>query len=311
MHSRSQKMTRVATPAGFTLIELLVVIAIIAVLVSILLPAVQQAREAARKSQCRNNLKQIVLAHHNFESAHGYLPYGDRLNEKNDKKVGPGAQILPYIEQSALYDRYDWSTDWYQPANQEVVKTILPTFACPTTPVQNRMFSGTEGGVSFEAATCDYMAPSGVGNTEKSYVESTFGMVISDSESIMTKKSKTPNNLKKTLDGLSNTVMYLECAGKPEIWGDGKLATGTNTKTGWASHATGFDPKMRVPGGCTVGVGSCSINCCNDQGVYSFHSGGSFGGFGDGSVRFLSESLAPQIFIAILTRNNGETVGEF
>lgn len=308
-------MTRPHTPRpsvhrGFTLIELLVVIAIIAILIALLLPAVQQAREAARRSQCRNNLKQIVLGHHNFEGSYGHLPYGDRLNDANTNKVGPGVVILPYVDQAPLYARYDFSVNWYDAANQPVVQTVLPTYVCPSTPNSTRLFSSTEGGVAFTAAACDYMAPSGLGGNEKTYAQNVLGMIINDDKAMLTKKEKTANHLKKTTDGLSNTIMYLECAGKPDVWINGMRTTNSNFKTGWASHATGFDPKMVVPGGCT-GVGSCAINCCNDQAVYSFHTGGTFAGFGDGSVHFLNQNIAAEVFIALLTRANNEVVPSF
>ncbi len=97
---------------GFTLIELLVVIAIIAILISLLLPAVQQAREAARRSQCRNNMKQIGLAMHNYESTHGVFPSG-RLERPGDTKwVSWGVMILPYVDQAPLYNQYNQNLRW-------------------------------------------------------------------------------------------------------------------------------------------------------------------------------------------------------
>lgn len=301
---------RPSTRRAFTLIELLVVIAIIAILISLLLPAVQQAREAARRSQCTNNLKQIVLGMHNFENAFGYLPFGDRLNDGNDKKIGPGVQLLPHIEQSVLWNKYDVNVNWYDPPNAGVVQQVLPVFICPTTATNTRLFNSTEGGVAFTAAVTDYMAPSGVGSTEKTYMQTQQGMTITDDKAILTKKVKQANRMRDATDGLSNSIMYTECAGKPDIWSVGRKTGGTNFKTGWASHATGFDPKMFVPGGCT-GTGSCSVNCCNDQAVYSFHTGGANVGMGDGSVRFLSANIASTIFIALLTRANGDILGEF
>jgi prepilin-type N-terminal cleavage/methylation domain-containing protein/prepilin-type processing-associated H-X9-DG protein len=292
---------------GFTLVELLVVIAIIGILVGLLLPAVQSAREAARRIQCTNNLKQIVLAMHNFEGAYKYLPYGDRLNDAHPQKVGPGVQVLPFLEQASLSSQYNWKINWYDPGNSEVVRTKLNVFFCPSTPNGGREFSSTEGGVPFTAATADYMPPSGIGNNEKLFLQNTYGMNIADDKAMLTKKVKTPNRLRDTTDGLSNSIMYTECAGKPDVWCNGKMTGGFNYKTGWASHATGFDPRMIAPGKCS-GVGSCTINCTNDQGVYSFHPGGANVGMGDGSVRFLTSSLSPEVFAGLLTRANGEII---
>jgi prepilin-type N-terminal cleavage/methylation domain-containing protein len=310
---------------GFTLIELLVVIAIIAILIALLLPAVQQAREAARKTQCRNNLKQLALANHTFESSFGYLPFGDCLNqtpEFKDFKVGPGVQLLPYVEQTALYNAYDWHAHWYAPENQAVVTNIIPAYICPSTPGNNNLINATEGNgasqVNYQTAKCDYIAPSGVGGDMKNYVQNRFGMTISDDKAILTKKEKTANYLKRATDGLSNSLMYLECAGKPEV----RNATGptgaTNTKTGWASHSTGFDPGMFDPGTCvktanaaTTTNPTSAINSCNDQGIYSFHTGGVFGGFGDGSVRFLNQNMDLAAFVAILTRANNDIATDF
>jgi prepilin-type N-terminal cleavage/methylation domain-containing protein/prepilin-type processing-associated H-X9-DG protein len=293
---------------GFTLIELLVVIAIIGVLIALLLPAVQSAREAARRAQCTNNLKQIVLGMHNFENSFGHLPFGDRLDDGafRDYKVGPGAQILPYLEQKPLYDAYNLQMNWYDPGNGTVVQTQLSTFLCPSVPKGDRSFEGEEKGIPYTASVTDYMAPSGIGRNEKLFLEG-MGMVINDDNALLTKKVKRANYLRDARDGLSNTVMYLECAGKPEVWSNGRMTDRLNLKTGWASHATGFDPKFYVSGGCT-GTGACSVNCCNDQAVYAFHPGGANAGFGDGSVRFVKQTVGPTVFASILTRSNGEIV---
>lgn len=304
------RKTRLSSRRGFTLIELLVVIAVIAVLVALLLPAVQQAREAARRSQCKNNLKQIVLAMHNFESAKGHLPFGDKLDYSNNNKVGPGVQILPYVEQSELFKRYNWNINWYDAGNSDVVKTQLGVYLCPSTPKYDRVFTGTEGPVTFTAAATDYTPPSGVGNNEKTYLQSNFGMVFKDDKALLQKKMKVPNYLRDARDGLSNSVMFAECAGKPDVWLLGQMTGGLNTKAAWASHSTGFDPKLYVTGGCT-GIGSCAVNCCNNQGLYSFHPGGINLGMGDGSVRFANSNISVVVFFSLLTRANGEVVPGF
>ena len=132
-------------------------------------------------------------------------------------------------------------------------------------------------------------------------------MTIRDDKAMLTKKVKAANYLRDATDGLSNSLMYTECAGKPDIFSMGRPTGETSFKTGWASHATGFDPKLLVPGTCE-GTGVCAINCCNEKSVYSFHPGGANAGFGDGSVRWLNEKISPQVFVSVLTRANGEVI---
>src|ERR1041384_123408 len=122
---------------GFTLIELLVVIAIIAILIALLLPAVQQAREAARRTQCKNNLKQIGLAMHNYHDAYATFPLSSSW------ELGPGdcfalrrwsVRILPYFEQSNLYSRWDINKGPFQSPNRQLLTNPVPLYLCPTTP---------------------------------------------------------------------------------------------------------------------------------------------------------------------------------
>jgi len=121
---------------GFTLIELLVVIAIIAILVALLLPAVQQAREAARRTQCRNNLKQIGLAMHNYHDVFLMFPIGAIANNSADVFSGPLTAILPYIEGANLENLYNYSLQWTdQPLN--VGPTVIPNYVCPSANAPN------------------------------------------------------------------------------------------------------------------------------------------------------------------------------
>ncbi|WP_437205254.1 DUF1559 family PulG-like putative transporter [Planctomicrobium sp. SH664] len=134
---------------GFTLIELLVVIAIIAVLTAILLPAVQSAREAARRSQCLNNLKQLGLAIHNFHDAKGVIPSSGRPSEASTVRVGLFTKLLPYIEQRTLWDQYDLTKNWDyaeldsngaaipNTGNLPVTSLRIKTYECPSSPKQN------------------------------------------------------------------------------------------------------------------------------------------------------------------------------
>ncbi len=165
---------------GFTLIELLVVIAIIGVLIGLLLPAVQKVREAANRTTCTNNLKQIGLAVHNFESTYGFLPParvdaapGFPVVEWNIPAPatgviahGPGQFLLPYIEQDNLHKSYRFDLDWRSPVNQQVIATHIKTFICPSSAEQTRIDTGREVGDAraplFTAAVSDYSICNGV-----------------------------------------------------------------------------------------------------------------------------------------------------
>lgn len=134
---------------GFTLIELLVVIAIIAILIALLLPAVQQAREAARRTQCKNNMRQIGLAFHNYHDTHSRFPQPAvlGLTVLSGLRVSSGASwctmLLPYIEQANVYSLYNSSSSPYDPANAAAVRTVIPGFMCPSVPRSANTFTMT------------------------------------------------------------------------------------------------------------------------------------------------------------------------
>lgn len=132
---------------GFTLVELLVVIAIIGILIGMLLPAVQQVREAARRISCANNLKQMALALHNYQSAHKCFPPGVVDNDDNlqDAMHSGFVYMLPYIEQTNLYDRYDLSTDWKSAQNLPLASYTIPIFHCASNNSQVEQNGGVTG----------------------------------------------------------------------------------------------------------------------------------------------------------------------
>ncbi|MFN0198018.1 MAG: DUF1559 domain-containing protein, partial [Planctomycetaceae bacterium] len=146
-------MSKPTAKRGFTLIELLVVIAIIAVLIALLLPAVQQAREAARRMQCKNNLKQIGLALHNYHDAFLTFPGGltQQVGFTWNVYASPFAMILPYIDQANMYNFYNFNLPWLSQSGTNVASRVMPVFACPSAthnnPIDvtliNTLFGGT------------------------------------------------------------------------------------------------------------------------------------------------------------------------
>lgn len=170
---RSAVVSCTRSPRGFTLIELLVVIAIIATLVSLLLPAVQQAREAARRAQCINNLKQLGLAALNFESAQRGMPYNS-ITKNNSQSpyipwdsVGAGTRgrsscmvpLLPYMDQPAISESYTFNVDCFDPANVNVIQLEFPLMLCPSTPANPSSVTYVGGGGSYISGGNNSFAP--------------------------------------------------------------------------------------------------------------------------------------------------------
>ena len=326
--------TRTRKNKGFTLIELLVVIAIIAILIALLLPAVQQAREAARRTQCKNNMKQLVLALHNYESTHTVFP-PSRLepdvaiedNASNDSAyMSWTALVLPYIDQGNLGSSINYERAWSSLVNRPAISRQLPAFLCPSTPGDGRQ----DGHWVVGAAAGDY----GSVNEVKSRVY-TDVLGVADPGSaaragVLAKGVK--NKMRDITDGSSNSIMIAEAAGQPRVFtSDGPMNAarfaiyildddkvvdlgGGNFEpadgTGWADPDCGFSINGATSDGL-VKYGPYMINKINVSEVFSFHVGGAQVGLADGSVRFVSENIDTNLFISACTRAGGEVIGEW
>jgi prepilin-type N-terminal cleavage/methylation domain-containing protein len=303
---------------GFTLVELLVVIAIIGVLVALLLPAVQSAREAARRVQCSNNLKQIGLGMHNFHDARKFLPPGGitgtastpahhslRLPTRVDHSWT--VFLLPFIEQQAIYELYDMRRDWRAPQNRTARETRLATWTCPSTPDPQRVATLVFGGFgTVTSAVSDY----GVDNAINQGLYSLLW--IDDASAASPEGVMRVNELQRfgdIKDGLSNTMWIFEDAGRPQLWLTGHKQGTSNTVSGggWTDR----DNEFITHGFTYTGLnspGKCPINCTNNNEIYSFHPGGALGVVGDGAVRFLSDTTDIRVVGRLLTRRAGEVV---
>ncbi|MFO0811501.1 MAG: DUF1559 domain-containing protein [Gemmataceae bacterium] len=279
---------------GLTLIETLVAVAIVAVLMGLVLPAIQQVRAAAARTRCANNLRQIGLAHHQYHQAHGVLPPGNSY--RNGKSPQPHmswcTRLLPYLEQDALWQNalaaFTQDRDFRNDPPHLGVKTVLPVFLCPAD-------SRTVG------RTAALLAYLGVEGKHQNQLD---GVLFID--------SAVP--FADIRDGLSSTLLVGERPPSAEMdfgwWygGSGMENVGTGDHTlGVRAHAAGrigvaacdFGPYYFVPGRLT--------NQCDLLHFWSVHPGGAFFAFCDGSVRFLAYS-ADAVMPALASRSGGEAI---
>lgn len=285
--------------SGFTLVELLVVIAIIGILIALLLPAVQAAREAGRRTQCANNLKQIGLAVHGYHDVYHRLPPAWTESKSNESAF---AHILPFLEQSNAYDLYDFTVGNSDPANQQVVAQRIPEFICPSCEFARQVpISGCDAN---DRAPGTYAFSSGSDDAWASSVPHNGAIVaykIND-------PTTSPTRFSSILDGTTNTLL-----GGESHWGfqDYLFSSGPCAGQVRGGYTVWSSPYPLSTVFTTKGVFNPRQMAGDSNRLANYrssHPGGVNMGLCDGSVRFFRDTISATILNAMATRHGGETV---
>ncbi len=297
---------------GFTLIELLVVIAIIALLIGLLLPAVQKVREAANRINCSNNLKQMGLGLMNYESTKGGFPPSATATQ------GPvlgapyypyshswSAALLPYIEQTAAFNLYDYNADWNNPVNYTAIRTHQKLFICPSTPNPERVDTNT----SAEPACGDY----GAINAIKDFVGiNCFNLRkitnSNDPRIVGGMQRDAYTSIQTILDGTSQTILIGEDAGRDPTYNAFRQINPIqpSKEGGWADPNGAYSIDGSNPDGSVPGP--CALNCSSNSEMYAFHPAGANVVFADGSVHYLSSEINLCTLAALVTKAGSEVI---
>jgi prepilin-type N-terminal cleavage/methylation domain-containing protein len=310
---------------AFSLVELLVVVAVIGILIALLLPAIQAARESARRSTCMNHLKQLALAVQSYHDAHKALPsLFNGVTAKDGPRNGFSfgldtfswqTQILPLIEQQNLQNLFNNTASAIDPANQPVVNQVLPLVNCPSTPRTSQLARGLwydrgKFNESLTAATTDYGASSGYMVGLSDCIPGAWGEIV-HAENYFDNPKAVRVSFNNITDGLSQTLLLLERAALPDRYMDSG-----------ATVEPQDPPKFRTWG--NIGLWAISgdmllsylqfeswvpaVNGDNLHGPYSFHPGGALVAFADGAVQLMPASLDTETVVALITRDSGEVV---
>lgn len=327
---------------GFTLIELLVVIAIIAVLIALLLPAVQQAREAARRTQCKNNMKQIGLALHNYHDVANRFPPGATTTALDDAITAhaPHVDILPYLDQVNVYNQINFSMEFwmccgnYNQTHAKALKTVLPAYLCPSSSAsQTANYNNVGGAGSYPDLNAEAIAeyqpiqgsinfpsPCAPSAGRASELKSIGGVFLDDGN----------KGLRDITDGASNTMLFGEFSdANPAGEGFSQYRSHQDATIPWGMGYTFFKctglhgdyaygPRVVASGPNQSYYRAYSFNkvppifpTTSQAALKSAHIGGVHALMGDGAVRFISTSINASTMMNLADRADSNVLGDF
>ncbi|TWT32963.1 DUF1559 domain-containing protein [Blastopirellula retiformator] len=285
-------LSRSGRRAGFTLVELLVVIAIIGVLIALLLPAVQQAREAARRMSCTNQLKQLGLALHNYHDTTKSFPYGSR---GSGNQVGWHVAILPFIEQGNLFDQMDMTVDFHAGVNAPFRETRMEPFLCPSSPSEK----ADDNSAHFTTHYYGVMGPTGTNPASgTAYQENTSGSHGGFSKEGAWSHDEV-HKMRDITDGTSNTFFLGEIS-----W---TQRNGNATRYRPWSRGGRTNNFMAPCKNVAQPINADFIALFNDMSYGSNHPGGCMFALGDASVRFVAETVNYDTLLSMASCGGGET----
>lgn len=300
------------TAKGFSLVELLVSIAILGILIALLLPSIQGAREGARRLQCSNNLRQMGIALHNHVDARKTFPASGWTiaspQNPSGAYLGWQAAVLVHLEQSQVALGYDRNKHWWTDSNLLIGRIPMSVYLCPSVPLTERPRSLVAKPprpalvLDSPLGATDYAAIMGV----RALIAPQTYLSTEATRSVMFRNSAT--RFADITDGTSQTVMVVESSARPAVFRQSRLVrdVGNDQGNGWVDSEGGFSFDGSDASGTRLGQGPSispyAMNRTNQNEPYSFHPGGVYFLYADGHIEFTSDSIALPIAAALITR---------